>query len=67
MADRLSYSVAEAAATLGVSQDVIRRAMKAGDISVVYPKVGKRNLSKPLIPATELEAWLRNGATERAS
>lgn len=65
--DRLSYTVATAADATGLSQDVIRRAIKAGNLAVIYPKVGTRALAKPLIPAAELDAWLRSGATERAS
>lgn len=65
--DRLSYTVADAAETTGLSQDVIRRAIKAGDIAVIYPMVGGRTLAKPLIPRAELDAWFRNAATERAS
>ncbi len=60
MADRLAYDVAAAAETVGVSADLIRRAIRAGDIKTTSPKVNGKAISKPLIPAEELDRWLHN-------
>jgi predicted site-specific integrase-resolvase len=51
MDPKKAYTIAEAATAYGVSPDVIRRHIKAGNIAVKYPT------SKPVIPADELEAW----------
>jgi len=59
MADALSYSIAGAASATGVSQDVIRRAIRAGDLPVRYPT------SRPVILAPDLEAWLHAAPAER--
>lgn len=61
MTERLSYNVADAAAATGVSPDVIRRAVRNGDIPVHYPT------SRPVILRADLEAWLASTPTERAS
>lgn len=50
--DRLSYTIPEAAATVGVSERTIRNEIRANRIATRY--VG----TKPVIPAGELEAWL---------
>lgn len=62
-----SYSMAGAADEIGVSVDVIRRAVKAGDLPSIYPKVNGRAISKPLIRAADLDAWLDAASVERAS
>lgn len=61
MTERLSYNVSDAAAAVGVSPDVIRRAVRSGDIPVHYPT------SRPVILRADLEAWLAATPTERAS
>lgn len=61
MTERLSYNVSDAAAAVGVSPDVIRRAVRTGDIPVHYPT------SRPVILRADLEAWLAATPTERAS
>lgn len=63
----VSYSMAGAAAATGVSIDVIRRAMRAGDLPSVYPKINGQPISKPLIRAADLDAWLAAASMERAS
>ncbi len=57
---KLSFTIAEAAQSTGYSIDVIRRAVRAGDLAAVAPKVNGRNLSRPVIVATELERWLNS-------
>ncbi len=61
MTDRLSYSIAEAAAAVGVSPDVIRRNVRSGNIPVHYPT------SRPVILRADLEAWLAATPTERSA
>lgn len=58
MTTPLSYDVASAAAATGVSVDVIRRALRSGDLRAVTPKVDGRRITKLLIRAADLEAWL---------
>lgn len=63
----VSYDIPGAAAASGVSTDVIRRAVNAGDIEVRYPIVNGRAIAKPLIEVDELRRWVLAGRTERAS
>lgn len=58
----ITYNVADAATATGVSPDVIRRAIRAGDLATTSPKVDGRQISKPLIPAAELRRWAHNAA-----
>ena len=61
IAPRLAYNRRDAAAQLGVSVDVIDKAIKAGNLRAVRPKVGDRKLATILIMHTELERWLAEG------
>lgn len=54
---KLSYSIAEAAQATGVSEDKLRRIIRAGHLSAVTPP----GFSRPLIRAEELQAWLASG------
>lgn len=64
MADtKITYDVREAADATGVSMDVIRRAIRAGDLATRSPKINGRQIAKPLIPADELRRWALNEAT----
>lgn len=58
---KLSFTFAEAAVSTGYSVDVIRRAVRAGDLASVAPIINGRNLSRPVIVAAELERWLNDG------
>lgn len=49
---KLSFSIEEAAEATGYSTDTIRRAIRNNDLSVKYAN------SKPVVLASELEAWL---------
>lgn len=62
----VSFDYTGAAAATGFSEDVIRRAVNAGDLTVRYPKVAGRTLSKPVIAFDELHRWVESGATERS-
>lgn len=59
---RITYDVASASEATGVSPDVIRRAIRAGDLAATSPRVDGRAISKPLIPAAELERWALDAA-----
>lgn len=52
MSAPLAYTIADAAAAVGVSDRVIRRAIDKGDLTVRYPT------SRPVILADELREWL---------
>jgi len=57
--DTLAYSIAALSEATGVSEDVIRRAIKAGDLVASYPS------SRPVITRSEAERWLASLPTER--
>lgn len=61
MSTPIAYTVADAAEAVGVSPDVIRRAIRAGAIEVRYPT------ARPVIPADSLREWFRGLPTERAA
>lgn len=54
---KITFNAAEAAEATGVSVDVIRRAVRAGDIATVTPLLNGKPMSKWLIPAAELARW----------
>lgn len=49
---KLAFSIEEAAEASGYSTDTIRRAIRNNNLSVKYAN------TKPVILASELEAWL---------
>lgn len=58
---RLSFTLAEAAESTGYSIDVIRRAIRAGDILTVAPLVNGRTISRRMITYSELARWVESG------
>ena len=50
-----------AAAAVGVSVDVIRRAVNAGDLVASSVTVDGRKIAKPLIERDELVKWVQAG------
>lgn len=56
---KLAYTYEEAAEAVGVSVRTIRRLVHDGDLAAKYPT------SKPVIPASELEAWFESLSSER--
>lgn len=56
---KLALTIAEAAEAVAYSDDVIRLAIKRGDLQASYAN------SKPVIRVTELERWLDALPTER--
>lgn len=63
----ISFDVFGAGAATGVSVDVIRRAVRAGDLPVHLPEVNGRQINKPLILAEDLREWVARGKTERTT
>lgn len=61
----VSYDYAGAAAATGFSEDVIRRAVNGGDLTVRYVTVAGRQVTKPVIEFDELQRWIAAGQTER--
>lgn len=59
----VAYTAKTAAEATGVSVDVIKRAIRAGDIKTSRPRVAGREIAKDLIPAAELERWATEGAS----
>lgn len=48
---KIAFSIEEAAEAVGYSTDTIRRAIRNNDLTVKYAN------TKPIILATELQAW----------
>ena len=61
IAQRIAHNRRQAAEVSGLSVDVIDKAIKAGNLRAVRPKVGDRKLATILIMHTELERWLAEG------
>lgn len=60
----VSFSYDTAAAATGFSADVIKRAVKAGDLAVKFVSVKGDLVRKPVIERAELERWVTEGAAE---
>lgn len=61
----VAFDAFGAAAASGLSVDVIRRAVRSGDLPSHYPEVDGRQVAKPLVLADDLRAWVERGKTER--
>ena len=57
----ISYNIADAADATGYSTDVIRRAIKAGELVAHFPT------SKGVITAEDLHAWINQAPTARVA
>lgn len=62
----VSYDYDGAAVATGYSRATIQQAVRAGDLTVRYPTIGGRTLTKPVIEYDELQRWVQAGAMERA-
>lgn len=51
MTEKMAYTVQEAAAAYGVSADVIRAHIRAGNLAARYPS------SRPILGSEELKDW----------
>lgn len=63
----VSFSYETASAATGLSVDVFKRAVRAGDLTPRYPIVNGKPLTKPVFEREELERFIRAGKTERAA
>ena len=63
----VSFSYETAAAATGLSVDVLKRAVRTGDLEPRYPVVEGRAIAKPVFERAELERFIAEGRTERAS
>lgn len=54
----VSVNVKDAAEATGLSVDVIKRAIKAGDLRTGRPTIDGREIQKVVIPVAELERWI---------
>jgi hypothetical protein len=59
--EAIAYSILQAAEACGVSHDVIRQAIRSGQLIAKYPT------RKAVILRTDLELWLANAPESRAS
>lgn len=58
MTATVAYNVKDAAEATGLSVDVIKRAIKSGDLRATRPTVDGRQITKDVIPAAELARWV---------
>jgi len=63
----VSYSYETAALATGLSTDIIRRAVRVGDLGVKYVQVEGRTIAKPVIERAELERWVAAGKDQRGA
>lgn len=61
-ATTIAYNKADAASAVGVSIDVINRAIRAGDLVPAKPTINGKTVGKVVILASELERWVRGAA-----
>lgn len=59
--EKIAYTILEAAEACGVGHDVIRKAIRSGQLVAKYPA------RKALIMRTDLELWLTNSPESYAS
>jgi hypothetical protein len=57
----LAYTVKTAAEATGYSIDVLKRAIRSGDLKATRPKIDGREVARDSIAAADLEVWLTGG------
>jgi len=57
---KLSYNMSEAVKATGLSKDTITRAVNAGDLQELDPRVEGQPIRARLFAREELERWLHN-------
>lgn len=57
---RIAYSVKEAAEAIGLSEDTIKRAIRAGDLEAHTPRVEGRQIARQVIRVEELDRWIND-------
>lgn len=58
MTTALAYTIKTAAKATGISEDTIRRAIRAGDLATGRPTVDGKPITTLTIPAAELARWV---------
>lgn len=61
----VSYSYETGAAATGLSVDILKKAVRLGDLVPTYVVVEGRPISKPVFEREELERFVREGRHER--
>jgi hypothetical protein len=61
----VSYSYETASAATGLSVDILKRAVRTGDLVPRYVRVDGRLIAKPVFEQAELQRFIAAGATER--
>lgn len=56
--NKLAFTINEAAEATGFSAETIRRAVQAGDLPARKPKINGKKVKRPVILASDIEAWL---------
>lgn len=62
----VAYSYETAVAATGLSVDILKRAVRKGDLVPRYVVVDGRAITKPVFERAELERFVAQGRTERA-
>lgn len=57
----LAYTPKTAAEATGLSIDVIKRAIRSGDLKATRPRIDGREVAKDSIAPVALERWLTGG------
>lgn len=63
----VSFSYETASAATGLSVDVLKRAVRTGDLEPRYPIVDGRPIAKPVFERAELERFIAQGRTDRGA
>ena len=61
----VSYSYETGSAATGLSIDILKKAVRTGDLVPTYPVIEGRTIAKPVFPREELERFVREGRHER--
>lgn len=63
MTDPIAYTPKTAAEASGYSEDIIKRAIRSGDLKATRPTINGREVAKDSISRAELERWLTGAAS----
>ena len=63
---KIAYTVKEAAEATGLSPDTVKRAINAGDLKALTPRVSGRQIARQVIHADELNRWLNDDTRKTA-
>lgn len=63
MTEPIAYTPKTAAEATGYSEDVIKRAIRSGDLKATRPTINGREVAKDSISAAELTRWLAGASS----